>query len=205
MQQFELLNNNSGEQIQLKGAELVYWPSLFAENTVELFEALMKQVAWQSETIRIAGVERLVPRLTAWYGDKEAHYRYSGVDHNPMEWIQVLKNLRTKIESVTGVQFNSALCNLYRNGQDSVAWHSDDEVELGVNPVIASVSFGAPRSFQLKHKNHPKLRHKMSLTSGSLLLMKGSTQSHWQHQVPKEPMVTESRINITFRKIIKSV
>lgn len=202
MLQFDLISSDSGELIQLADAELIYWPQLFDDEA--MIAELIRDIAWQSETIRIAGVERLVPRLTAWYGDEGADYRYSGVDHSPLAWSQTLLKIKEKVEQASGESFNSALCNLYRNGKDSVAWHSDDEPELGAQPVIASVSFGATRSFHLKHKTQTKLRHKMSLTSGSLLVMKGATQSHWLHQVPKEPKITEPRVNITFRKIIKT-
>ncbi len=201
MLQFELIGNNSGEKILLQDAELVFWPQLFQADESKLFKQLMETSDWQSETIRIAGVERLVPRLTAWYGDNGADYYYSGVKHQPMAWTKPLLLIKEKIEQSCGESFNSALCNLYRSGQDSVAWHADDEPELGQNPIIASASFGATRTFQLKHKKLLKLRHKMSLTSGSLLIMKGATQACWQHQVPKEPTVTEPRINITFRNI----
>ncbi len=202
MLQFDLMANALGETIQLQDAELIYWPQLFGEDESKLFLQLMKTTDWQSETIRIMGVDRVVPRLTAWYGDNGADYYYSGIKHSPLAWTNPLLAIKEKIEKKSGESFNSALCNLYRNGQDSVAWHADDEHELGDRPVIASISFGATRIFQLKHKYQPKLRHKMSLTSGSLLLMKAGMQSHWLHQVPKEPKVTEPRINITFRNII---
>ncbi len=200
MQQFDLISSDTGESIALDGGELLYWPNLF--DGKPSFKELMDSISWQEETLKIYGVERVVPRLVAWYGDKGAHYRYSGVDHITTPWNQSLLKIKAELEQITGEQFNSCLCNLYRNGQDSMGWHSDNEKELGVNPVIASISYGATRNFHLKHRVKPKLRHKISLTSGSLLIMKGQTQTHWVHQIPKEPKVLESRINLTFRNII---
>ncbi|WP_251357959.1 alpha-ketoglutarate-dependent dioxygenase AlkB [Kangiella sp. TOML190] len=208
MLQFDLLAADSVEEISLPDAQLLFWPEFLspsnelAETADAFFQRLYGRIQWQQETIRIAGVDRLVPRLTAWYGDPQARYRYSGVEHAPLAWIPELLQVKSLLEQQTGETFNSVLANLYRDGQDSVAWHSDDEPELGKNPVIASVSLGATRSFQLKRKTKPKLSHKIALTSGSLLLMKGKTQSHWLHQVPKERAVLEPRINLTFRKII---
>ncbi|GAA4350079.1 alpha-ketoglutarate-dependent dioxygenase AlkB family protein [Kangiella taiwanensis] len=172
--------------------------------SIELFDNLRKTVQWEQESLWIAGQERKVPRLVAWYGDSDADYRYSGKLHKPLPWIQPLLELRQRIEIVVGSDFNSVLCNLYRDGQDSMGWHADDEKELGAEPVIASLSLGQPRAFHLKHKTNPKLRHKMTLTSGSLLVMKGATQQHWLHQVPKEANITQPRINLTFRNVIGS-
>ncbi len=203
MQQSSLFTSHTSELIQLKDAELEYWAEFVAEDEASrLLHKLLQTVDWQTETIRIAGVERLVPRLTAWYGDENASYSYSGVLHHPIAWTDQLLKLKQRMEEVCRCNFNSALLNLYRDGRDSVAWHSDDEPELGVQPIIASLSFGAPRSFQLKHKKERHLRHKLTLTSGSLLVMRGDTQKYWSHQVPKEPAVSEPRINITFRKIV---
>ncbi|HEY9030628.1 MAG TPA: alpha-ketoglutarate-dependent dioxygenase AlkB [Kangiella sp.] len=203
MQQSSLCFGQSSEVIQLEDAELeLFAQFLIAEEADNLLQKLVELVDWQKETIRIAGVERLVPRLTAWYGDKGTSYTYSGVMHHPVSWSQRLLALKSQVEQACGAEFNSALFNLYRDGKDSVAWHSDDEPELGERPIIASLSLGAPRSFQLKHKRHKHLRHKLTLTSGSLLVMRGDTQQCWLHQVPKEPAITEPRINITFRNII---
>lgn len=191
------------EIIRLTDAELELFPHFVTETEAEqLFQQLYKAVDWQTETIRIAGVERLVPRLTAWYGDQGASYRYSGITHHPVAWTEALLVLKRRVETLCQSDFNSALLNLYRDGRDSVAWHSDDEPELGAQPAIASFSLGASRTFQLKHKKHKDLRHKLTLTSGSLLVMRGDTQKCWLHQVPKEPAITEPRINITFRNII---
>ena len=169
--------------------------------SIELFDNLKKVVQWEQESLWIAGKERQVPRLVAWYGEPEAKYRYSGRLHQPMPWIEPLDSLRKSLENELDTTFNSVLCNLYRNGQDSMGWHADDEKELGVEPLIASLSLGQARSFHLKHKTTPKLKHKITLTSGSLLVMKGTTQQYWLHQVPKEPKITQPRINLTFRHV----
>ncbi|GAA4363432.1 alpha-ketoglutarate-dependent dioxygenase AlkB [Kangiella marina] len=172
------------------------------DDAIAVFKALSQQIEWRQESLWIAGKERQVPRLVAWYGDTEAEYRYSGKLHTPIPWIRPLAMLKERIEAEVGSDFNSVLCNLYRDGKDSMGWHADDEKELGKDPVIASLSLGQERSFHLKHKTVPKLKHKMTLTSGSLLVMKGTTQQNWLHQVPKETHITQPRINLTFRKIM---
>lgn len=220
MQQFELGLSPAGEkqderqeieQIVLGeqksaggvGSRIAFRPNFInATKANALFESLISSVDWQEESLWIAGQQRKVPRLIAWYGDPDAEYQYSGALHHPQPWLPELELIKQSLEASLGQSFNSVLCNLYRNGQDSVGWHADDERELGKEPVIASLSLGASRTFQLKHKNKPNLRHKMSLSSGSLLVMQGTTQQFWLHQVPKEPKVSQARINLTFRKVI---
>ncbi|UTW45937.1 alpha-ketoglutarate-dependent dioxygenase AlkB [bacterium SCSIO 12696] len=141
-----------------------------------------------------------IPRLNAWYGDRDAHYGYSGTRLPLNDWSVALMQLRQRVEGELNKRFNSALINLYRNGSDSVAWHSDDEAELGESPVIASLSLGAKRRFQMRRKSGGQ-RYELTLESGALLVMTGATQRFWQHQVPKENRVEEARINITFRRI----
>lgn len=212
MQQFDLNLSAEIERITLpsddasnpEGAELRFQSQFYdAGQASDFYDVLHSAVDWQEESLWIAGKERKVPRLIAWYGEPEAEYRYSGKVHHPRQWTEPLLSIKKNLEAALGCDFNSVLCNLYRNGEDSVGWHADDEAELGPNPVIASISLGATRSFHLKHKKNPKLRHKMSLTSGNLLVMQGTTQQHWLHQVPKEPKVTKARINLTFRKVIQ--
>ena len=148
------------------------------------------------------GKEVNLPRLTAWYGDKGKSYKYSGIEMNPNTWTPTLLIIKEKVETVAGFNFNSVLVNLYRNGQDYVSWHSDDESELGNNPTIASVSFGATRRFILRHKSNRDLgKVEVALTHGSLILMQGTTQHFWQHQVPKTAKKISPRINLTFRVI----
>ena len=143
--------------------------------------------------------------MTAWYGDADASYVYSGVRHDPIDWTASLTELRGHVEDEVGHQFNSVLLNLYRGGEDGVSWHSDDEPELGERPVIASVSLGAVRGFQLKHKSSADLdRVDIELPHGSLLLMAGDCQRHWKHQIPKRRGRNRPgpRINLTFRWVV---
>ena len=200
MLQFDLMPPDC-EPIKLLDADIQLWQALYpADKSTAMLHNLLEDIPWQQECIRIAGMWRQVPRLSAWFGDDGANYIYSGIEHKPLAWTPLLHEIKKRIEQVSGYRFNSALCNLYRNGQDSVAWHADDEVELGINPVIASVSFGATRHFKLKHKTE-KIKHTIDLTSGSLLIMMGAMQHHWLHQIPKQQHITEPRVNITFRSI----
>ncbi|MCP5419661.1 MAG: alpha-ketoglutarate-dependent dioxygenase AlkB [Gammaproteobacteria bacterium] len=164
------------------------------------FTELLAHIAWEQGYIPCHGKLVPEPRLSAWYGDPGAHYTYSGVRHNPHPWNEVLLELKARIEPTAEVGFNSVLLNCYRDGRDSVGWHSDAERELGRNPVIASVSFGGTRRFLLRHKRLA-LRATIELTHGSLLLMRGATQHHWRHQVPKTRQPVNPRINLTFRRI----
>lgn len=146
------------------------------------------------------------PRLTAWYADPGLSYTYSGLEWEPMEWNDILLDLKSIVENYAQYSFNSVLLNLYRDGKDSMGWHSDDEPELGKNPVIASLSFGQSRMFHLKHrfdKSTEKVR--MELVNGSLLVMRGTTQHFWHHQIPKSKRPLQTRINLTFRQIQTSL
>jgi len=142
------------------------------------------------------------PRLTAWYGDPGKAYSYSGITMQPHNWTKALLEIKQRIEAVAGASFNSALLNLYRDGKDSMGWHRDNEKELGINPVIGSVSFGAARTFVLRHYTDKKLKQSIELTHGSFLLMRGRTQHCWEHSLPKRITSTGERINITFRRIL---
>ncbi len=141
------------------------------------------------------------PRLTAWYGDPDKKYSYSGITMAPTNWTTPLMAIKSRVDDCAGVQFNSVLLNYYRDGKDSMGWHRDNEKELGLNPVIASVTFGASRNFQLRHYRDKKSLVQVSLQHGSLLLMKGATQHFWEHQLPKTTKVMSPRLNMTFRVI----
>lgn len=184
-------------------AEVLLFERFFdAAESNRLFEALETGVRWQQDSINIHGKRIPLPRLTAWYGDPGKGYSYSGITMHPQEWNAALSQIKERIEADAGTRFNSALLNFYRDGRDSVQWHSDDEPELGRNPVIGSVSFGASRMFQMRHKRRKELaRVDIPLDDGSFLLMKGATQHHWRHQVPKTANPVGPRINITFRVI----
>lgn len=180
-----------------------YYPALFAAEASEaLLQQLLQEVPWKQEAIKIFGKEVMQPRRTAWYGDRGKAYSYSGITMLPLAWTDTLLYLKQKAESLCGHSFNSALLNLYRNGQDSMGWHRDNEKELGPDPVIASLSFGATRVFKLKHARQKKEICSITLEAGSLLLMQGATQHHWLHSLPKTLAPKGPRINITFRSIV---
>lgn len=187
--------------LTMPDSDIVHFPALYSHSEADaLFEQLIQQVQWQQEKIKLYGQVHDVPRLTAWYGDPAKSYTYSGITAYALEWIEPLLEIKCRIERVSDFTFNSVLINRYRNGSDSVSWHADDEPELGENPVIGSVSFGETRQFQMKHKSLDEKR-KISLEHGSFLLMKGCTQHHWLHQIPKSKRALDERINLTFRKI----
>lgn len=184
-------------------ADLRFWPDFLSATAAEkLFNRLLSDINWRQDTITIFGKKHPLPRLQAWYGDADCHYSYSGLTLGPKPWSEELLTLKTLIEKHCQGQFNSVLANLYRHGQDSNGWHSDDERELGRQPVIASLSLGATRRFRLRHKFQKELPViDLDLTPGSLLCMSGRSQSHWQHTLPKTARDIGPRINLTFRKI----
>lgn len=191
------------KKLPLPDSEIYYLPNFIpAENTLDLFDILRQKIQWQQDEIRIFGKQIQQPRLTALYGENGRTYSYSGLTMNPLPFTSTLKEIKANIEAYALENFNVVLLNLYRNGQDSNGWHSDDEKELGKNPAIASLSLGEERWFHLRHKKNKSLKHKLILENGSLLLMKGSTQHFWQHQIPKTKREIGERINLTFRKIL---
>ncbi|GGB81362.1 alpha-ketoglutarate-dependent dioxygenase AlkB family protein [Dyadobacter sediminis] len=179
-----------------------YAAFLHEEQGRSLMHQLAEEVPWTQQTIRMYGKQLLTPRLTAWYGDKGKAYRFSGSTFEPLPWTAELSNLKEKIAEFTGLNFNSVLLNYYRNGNDSVAWHSDNEEELGNNPCIVSVSLGQPRQFDFRHKTDHSGKYSLRLENGSLLIMKGDLQHHWEHRIPKSAKDTGERINLTFRTIM---
>jgi alkylated DNA repair dioxygenase AlkB len=192
----------NGHPLGMADADVILFPAFFAVAEADgLFAALTDGIAWKQDTIKLYGRVMDQPRLTAWYGDAGRSYTYSGITMSPQPWTPELLQIRQQVETVAGVVFNSVLLNQYRDERDSVSWHSDDEPELGVNPVIASVSFGAARRFQFKHKADPEKRVAVDLTHGSLLLMRGPTQHFWKHQIPKSSRPHGPRINLTFRVV----
>ncbi|MEZ4828121.1 MAG: alpha-ketoglutarate-dependent dioxygenase AlkB [Bacteroidia bacterium] len=196
---------NSLTEIHLKDGQLWYAPSFFSDSESDNYlHILGEEIAWRQESVQIFGKKIPQPRLSAWYGDSGKEYTYSGLSWSPLPWTETLMQIKSRIEQAfPGQVYNSVLLNLYRNGKDSMGWHSDDEVSLGKNPVIASVSFGETRQFQMRHKENKKeTRFSLSLTHGSLLIMAKETQHYWQHQIPKTARPVASRINLTFRWII---
>ncbi|PJJ48490.1 alkylated DNA repair dioxygenase AlkB [Hymenobacter chitinivorans DSM 11115] len=179
-----------------------FLPAPLAE---QLLTELTTGIAWRQEPIKLFGKQVLQPRLTAWYGAAGAQYSYSGLTWQPLPWTPALQRLRGQVEAACHTSFNSVLLNLYRDGQDSMGWHADNEPELGAAPVIASVSLGATRRFRLRPRDPQRPPHEpltLELASGSLLVMRGPTQQHWLHAVPKTARPVGSRLNLTFRRII---
>jgi len=164
------------------------------------FERLYREINWRQSSLRMHGKTLPVPRLDAWYGDPGRVYTYSGVRFDPLAW--TLRALKSRVEQATGHGFNSVLANLYRDGRDGVAWHSDDEPELGPEPVIASISLGAERRFALRHKHRRQPPLRLDLPPGSLLLMTGATQRYWVHQLAKTARSVGPRINLTYRRVM---
>ena len=192
----------TAEHLNLVDADVVLFPAFFAGDEADrFFASLTDSIVWRQDSIRLYGRVMDQPRLTAWYGDAGRSYTYSGLTMHPQPWTADLIQIRQRVEEVAGTSFNSVLLNRYRNERDSMGWHSDDEPELGINPVIASVSFGATRRFHLKHKTDPEQRATLDLTHGSLLLMSGPTQHCWKHQIPKSTRPHGPRINLTFRVV----
>jgi alkylated DNA repair dioxygenase AlkB len=172
---------------------------LNASAAAEFMERVRTEVAWRQDRMRTPAGEVPLPRLTAWQGEPDAVYVYSGIRNTPSPWTPAVRTLKDAAEAVSGVHFNSVLINRYRSGADGMGWHADKEPELG--PVIASVNLGVARTFQLRH-NETGVLHAFNLGGGSLLIMRGRTQAQWQHRVPKEPKVSGERINLTFRCVM---
>jgi alkylated DNA repair dioxygenase AlkB len=187
----------------LDGGELELVDDFVAvtERTALLAE-LQSAIAWQRRSIRSFGRWIVEPRETAWIGDPDAVYTYSGRVNEPTPWPPVVRALCDRVSARAEHAFNAVLCNLYANGQDSMGLHSDSEPELGENPVIASLSLGATRRFQLRHRKLAHERLDLDLSAGSLLIMRGTLQSHYRHGVPKQAGVLTARINLTFRRIV---
>lgn len=194
----------SNEQIDfdLPQSEVIYIPNFLMElEAAELFEHLVKNTPWQQDEITLFGKTHLQPRLTAFYGTDNLSYSYSNIKMKAHSWTSHLLTLKNEVEKRAEAIFNCALLNYYRDGKDSMGWHADDEKELGINPIIASVTLGGERFFHLKHNKSPEHQSKIKLQDGSLLLMKGSTQHFYKHQIPKTTKAVQPRINLTFRYI----
>ena len=183
-------------------AQVSYVPAFIGfEEANELFEKLLLQVNWQQDDIVVFGKKYQQPRLTALYGNDGKSYSYSSLTMFPNKWNSLLTYIKEKVEDFMKVKFTTVLLNYYRDGNDSNGWHADNEKELGKNPIIASVSFGAKRVFQMKHNSIKEQKFKIELEHGSLLIMKGTTQHFWKHQIPKSTRNVGPRINLTFRII----
>ena len=181
-------------------AEVDYRRDFFAPDEAQaLFDTLRAEIRWERHRVRIRGREIECPRLSGWEGD--ATYAYSGLTLRPAPWTATVAAVRRRVEATAGDAFNSVLANLYRDGADRLGWHADDEPELGPAPVIASVSFGAPRRFLLRPKRGRGASVPIVLEPGSLLVMRGATQRNWMHCVPPTRRPVGPRINLTFRRL----
>lgn len=188
--------------VVLPNAELRFIPDWLDVATADRWLAgLLAETRWQQPQVFLHGRYHPVPRLLAWYGDAEAGYRYSGLIHQPLPWTPLLAEIRLQVQAAVGQRLNGVLLNYYRDGQDSMGWHSDDEPELGANPLIASLNLGGTRRFDLRRNGQTRIEHSLELGHGSLLVMAGATQHYWQHQVAKTRKACAPRLNLTFRLI----
>jgi alkylated DNA repair dioxygenase AlkB len=190
----------------LDSALFEYHPHFLPEREADrVFERLWRELDWSQREITLFGRRLMQPRLIAWYGDPGAVYSYSGLTLAPLPWHPLLQQLKTRVEGFSGSRFDSVLANAYRDGRDSMGWHSDDEKELGPEPVIASLSLGAPRRFLLRPKTRPAGERggtiAVSLAHGSMLLMKGVSQQRFQHSLPRTKRPVGLRINLTYRRV----
>ena len=171
--------------------------------TSEILSRLIAEIPWRQERIRLFGKTYLQPRLICWMGDPGCSYAYSGKRYEPEPWHPLVAELRCRIEKIAGTAFSSVLLNQYRDGQDSMGWHADDEPELGDRPVIASLSFGVERVMHFRHRHDRDISaQRIALADGSLLIMRGDTQANWKHAIPKTRKPLGPRVNLTFRHIV---
>jgi alkylated DNA repair dioxygenase AlkB len=190
-------------RVSLAGADVSYSADAFdASRSDRIFDALIREIPWEQHRLRLFGREVAAPRLSCWIGDADAAYTYSRVRFEPHGWTPTLASLRDELAVRFGLEFNGVLANLYRNGRDSMGWHSDDEPELGSAPAIASLSFGAVRRFRMRSRETRRVALEIPLAHGSVLVMRGATQQLYQHDLPKTPATTGVRVNLTFRKIL---
>ena len=198
---FALFSADSSENILPKDGEVNYFGAIVSLEIADaLFLQLRDEIAWENDEIILFGKRIVTKRKVAWYGNLPFEYTYSNVKKQAIAWNETLFELKSLVEDKSGCSYNSCLLNLYHSGSEGMAWHSDNEKELLENGAIASLSFGVERVFELKHKQD-KIKVKVLLEHGSLLLMKGTTQKHWLHQLPKNQKVGTPRINLTFRTI----
>ncbi len=186
----------------LDESEILLFRSYFSQIKADEYLSLLQNVNWSRNQIVVYGKKHLEPRDTAWYGENGLIYKYSGIEHKAKPWLPFLIEIRDELNSAFCENFNSVLINRYRDGNDGVSWHSDDEPELGDSPTLCSLSFGGSRKFQLRSKEKSSEIFSIYLNHGDLLIMKPPTQKYWLHAVPKTATKVAERINLTFRKII---
>ena len=197
-----LINNNKIVQVLNRDGRVDYYGKITTNVEANLyFEILLQNIVWKNDEAIILGKHIITKRKTAWYGDSDYLYTYSNTTRRALPWTSELRDLKQLAEKLTETKFNSCLLNLYHDGNEGLAWHSDDEKVLRRNGTIASLSFGAERKFSLKHKK-TKQTISIILEHGSLLVMKDETQVYWLHSLPKTKKIVMPRINLTFREII---
>jgi alkylated DNA repair dioxygenase AlkB len=193
----------AGQSKNLPTDLLEYRPGFFNEQESEfLMQKFISETPWEQRVVKMYDKEMFTPRLTAWFGDPATNYSFTGLKMDPLPWTDELLMIRKRVEPLAGIKFNSVLLNYYRDGNDSVAWHSDKETVLGRHPVIASVSFGQVRSFDIRNKQDHSLKYSVKLENGSFLLMKAGLQESWEHRIAKSLKPMKARVNLTFRVII---
>jgi alkylated DNA repair dioxygenase AlkB len=198
----DLFHQDRISNLLRKDGTVNYYRNVLTHNEANrYFDLLLQNILWRNDEAVIFGKHIVAKRKVAWYGDSDYLYTYSNTTKQALVWTKELSDLKQRVEEVTGTKFNSCLLNLYHNGDEGIAWHSDDEKPLGENSIIASLSFGAERKFSFKHK-HTKQTISVVLEHGSLLIMKDATQTNWLHSVPKSKKITRPRINLTFRTIV---
>jgi alkylated DNA repair dioxygenase AlkB len=204
MEQMTMFNEYRSSNVLNKDGTVNYWGKILScEEANQYFGLLMQNILWEKDEVIIFGKNITTKRKVAWYGDSVYLYTYSNTTKRASAWTKDLFELKQIVEKYAETKFNSCLLNLYHNGNEGMGWHSDDEKPLGKNNTIASLSFGAERKFSFKHKQ-TKQTVSLVLEHGSLLIMKGATQSNWLHSLPKSKNMTQPRINLTFRTISKS-
>jgi alkylated DNA repair dioxygenase AlkB len=200
--QTDIFKNKGSENLLPADGIVNYYGQILSSQDAEVYyAALLKTIEWKNDEAKIFGRHIITKRKAAWYGDSDFSYTYSNTTKQALEWTDELLELKSLVESITGTRFNSCLLNLYHTGDEGMAWHSDDEKSLGKDSTIASLSFGAERKFSLKHRS-TKQTLSVLLQAGSLLVMKGKTQTNWLHCLPKTKKVTTPRINLTFRTMV---
>lgn len=203
---FDSIRPQESLRIERDSLEVEYWPTFLSHaEATEILRTLLSEIPWEQPSIAIFGKRVKVPRLTSWYGDPHCVYTYSGIRNEPRPWNRQLLRIKDKIEATVAAQFNSVLLNLYRDGRDSMSWHSDDEPELGPEPIIASLSLGVARRFDFRQSratsNSKRKTYSLELGNGSLLVMKGKTQQSWEHGIAKSLKLDGLRVNLTFRRV----
>ena len=200
----DLFDSGAKERLPVADGEVFLWRHVqFGSDEQSLLNGLIRDTPWRQDKIVVWGKAHKQPRLVAWFGDSDSLYSYSGITLNPHPWTPALLGIRAVVEELCSHSFNSVLLNYYRDNHDGMGFHSDDERELGREPVIASVSLGETRTFVLKHRSRSDVPDiKLPLPSASVLLMQGATQRNWKHGIPKESRPCGPRINLTFRRIV---